>query len=629
MTADEVAARLAKPSRTGNGWTACCPAHEDRTPSLSISDGDKGVVVKCHAGCSQDAVLSALEAQGIEIRRPKTNGHDHNEHLTVGILASAKHLPEEFLRGNGVRDESHGIAFDYLTPGGKVFRTKYRGALSGNRGFSMSKGEGMLPYGLWRLGSMLAEDGRVILCEGETDALTLWHHGFTALGIPGSTQWRDSWAEFIPASSRVFAIIEPDEGGEKFEAALKRAPFAKRLFLIRMPEATKDPSALHIELAETDETAFPQQFEALLAQAMPALPQPIQPMQWGELSKREPPAREWVIDHWYGMGHVTLLAGAGGLGKTSVAQAMGSCIAQHRDYLDNVGRARKVLMWACEDDAEELWRRQIAIATALNIPLADFEDRFILMPYDGEDVELCHLADGVVSYSPMLKTLTEQIGDYGAEAVILDNIARLYGCNENDRHQVTSFIATLTRAARPTRAGIMLLGHPAKGPQSEYSGSTAWEGAVRARLYLGRQLPDQEPSAPQEPTTENETLYLCRRKANYTNRDYRQIRYCNGVMIPDEAARPVTARPTEYAQDVVIRAVIALERMGKYGNASTRSDDYLPKLATQYKLLEGITSKQFGAAMRELEVAGRIQSVVVGQYQNRTPKMGFKVTSNG
>lgn len=629
MNAADVAARLVKPRRAGAGWSACCPAHEDSNPSLSINDSENGVLVHCHSGCAQEAVLAALRAQGIDIRRQKDNGAQreemHSDQLTVEILAAAKKLPAEFLIGNGVHDEGGRVAFDYLTTDAKPFRKKYRKALGGNRGFAMSPGEGLLPYGLWRLQQMLANDGRVILCEGETDALTLWHHGFTALGIPGANQWRDEWAQFIPEGSKVYATIEPDEAAKKFESDLRKSPLANRLSFIYMTDAIKDPNVLHVSLYDTDETAFVERFEALIQKAEPAVVQPIQPLRWAALANQTPPTREWAIDHWFGMGHVTLLAGAGGLGKTSIAQAMASCISLQRDYLDNVPKPRRVLMWACEDDADELWRRQIAIAHALNVPLKDFENTFILMPYDGEDVELCAAKDGAIAVSPMLETLRQQIGDYSADAVILDNIARLYGCNENDRHQVTSFIAMLTKAARPTGAALMLLGHPAKGPNSEYSGSTAWEGAVRARLYLGRNLPDQEPA--EEPKEDDGIRYLCRRKANYSNRDYRRIRYCNGVMIPDEAASPVTARPTEFAQDVVIRAVMALERLGKYGNASTASPDYLPKLAEAYKLIENISRKQFANAVRELELAGKLRLDVVGQYPNRSPKKGFKVVS--
>jgi putative DNA primase/helicase len=47
--------------RSGSGWAAKCPAHDDRSPSLSITTGADGrVLLHCHAGCETDSVLAAL-----------------------------------------------------------------------------------------------------------------------------------------------------------------------------------------------------------------------------------------------------------------------------------------------------------------------------------------------------------------------------------------------------------------------------------------------------------------------------------------------------------------------------------------------------------------------------------------
>ena len=63
MNAAEFVSRLGakgKPRKTLSGWQVCCPAHEDKSPSLSVADGDNGgVVVKCFAGCTADAVCAA------------------------------------------------------------------------------------------------------------------------------------------------------------------------------------------------------------------------------------------------------------------------------------------------------------------------------------------------------------------------------------------------------------------------------------------------------------------------------------------------------------------------------------------------------------------------------------------
>ena len=41
-------------------YVACCPAHDDKNPSLSITQTPDKVLVHCFAGCSQQTVLSKL-----------------------------------------------------------------------------------------------------------------------------------------------------------------------------------------------------------------------------------------------------------------------------------------------------------------------------------------------------------------------------------------------------------------------------------------------------------------------------------------------------------------------------------------------------------------------------------------
>lgn len=62
MSIDVVLSRLEAVRRSGEGrWSARCPAHEDRGPSLSIRELDDGrVLLHCFAGCDVAAVLSAL-----------------------------------------------------------------------------------------------------------------------------------------------------------------------------------------------------------------------------------------------------------------------------------------------------------------------------------------------------------------------------------------------------------------------------------------------------------------------------------------------------------------------------------------------------------------------------------------
>ncbi|AMK21770.1 DUF7146 domain-containing protein [Sphingobium sp. TKS] len=46
----------------------CCPAHDDRTPSLSVTLGRKAILFHCFAGCSNEEVIAALDRQGVRSR---------------------------------------------------------------------------------------------------------------------------------------------------------------------------------------------------------------------------------------------------------------------------------------------------------------------------------------------------------------------------------------------------------------------------------------------------------------------------------------------------------------------------------------------------------------------------------
>src|SRR4051794_6206744 len=52
--------RQCRPSGQGKTLACKCPAHEDGRASLSVTGGDKGVILHCHAGCSPESVALAL-----------------------------------------------------------------------------------------------------------------------------------------------------------------------------------------------------------------------------------------------------------------------------------------------------------------------------------------------------------------------------------------------------------------------------------------------------------------------------------------------------------------------------------------------------------------------------------------
>jgi putative DNA primase/helicase len=58
---DKILRQLKNVRRSGDCYTARCPAHADSRNSLSVAEGDDNrVLMFCHAGCSTDDVVQAL-----------------------------------------------------------------------------------------------------------------------------------------------------------------------------------------------------------------------------------------------------------------------------------------------------------------------------------------------------------------------------------------------------------------------------------------------------------------------------------------------------------------------------------------------------------------------------------------
>ena len=88
IDAQTIADGLGNYKKSNNGFMACCPAHEDNNPSLSIKDGSDGrVLVHCFAGCTQERVIDRLEALGLwydrrAIQSAKIDQHMHKSNDT-------------------------------------------------------------------------------------------------------------------------------------------------------------------------------------------------------------------------------------------------------------------------------------------------------------------------------------------------------------------------------------------------------------------------------------------------------------------------------------------------------------------------------------------------------------------
>ena len=106
-TLERFLSRLGGLSRSGGGFVARCPAHDDQTASLSISEGKGGkVIAHCHAGCTFDEIVAGA---GLEMkdtfpqrsssmtRRPKIAAtYDYTDEAGELLFQAVRLVPKKF-----------------------------------------------------------------------------------------------------------------------------------------------------------------------------------------------------------------------------------------------------------------------------------------------------------------------------------------------------------------------------------------------------------------------------------------------------------------------------------------------------------------------------------------------------
>jgi hypothetical protein len=111
MTPREIAGLLNAKSCGQGRWTARCPAHHDRSPSLSIAEGCDGrSLLFCHRGCELDAIVQAL---GIEVRDLFLDGvpaswrsaNTVRAPTTADLCAALRHEAELYSERYGIEGE--------------------------------------------------------------------------------------------------------------------------------------------------------------------------------------------------------------------------------------------------------------------------------------------------------------------------------------------------------------------------------------------------------------------------------------------------------------------------------------------------------------------------------------------
>ena len=244
-TVERILSKLEKVTPRGTGWTARCPGHEDSNPSLSIAQGDNGcALLKCHAGCSNDAIVSAIGLKLVDLFPQRQT--------------TAKDIPRVQVAAYQYTDEQGKLLFEKIRFDPKGFSLR---SPAGRAGSFKENVQGVRRV-LYRLPEIIKAVERnlpVFICEGEKDCDRLaslklvatcnfdgaGQHGDKTKPYAG--KWMVEYGEVL-RGAEVVIIADKDAPGRAHAAdiACKLKAVAKRVAVLELPDvgdkAVKDTS---------------------------------------------------------------------------------------------------------------------------------------------------------------------------------------------------------------------------------------------------------------------------------------------------------------------------------------------------------------------------------------------------
>lgn len=328
----------------------------------------------------------------------------------------------------------------------------------------------------------------------------------------------------------------------------------------------------------------------------------------------DPPPRRSLWGSWLPLHQTTMLTGAGGVGKSLFEQSLFTAIALGLPFLGMETEQRNTLYVTCEDDADELWRRQDAINAALGVERSDLLGKLFLSSMTGElDTALAVETErGTIEATDRWRQLERACCEFDVGLYAFDNATDALAADHNSIHQVAAFVNMLTGLAIRQDGAAMILHHPNKAGD-DWLGSVAWHNKVRSRWVIERGDADTDP----------DLRSIKNPKANYgPTGGAIDFRWFEGAFVRDEDL------PDDYAEQLVQSIKVSRENEiflaclrerekqgeGRLVGPST-GPNYAPSQFEGMAQAKGLKRAVLKRAMDRLYTIGKIESHT---YRNTT-----------
>jgi hypothetical protein len=206
-TIDDILARLQGVKKNGSGYMACCPAHEDKNPSLSISEKDDKVLLKCFAGCTYEQIMTALDMPAHAAAQDTTTTPKQQK------LKQSKPLGK-IVQTYDYTDMNGALLFQVVRYEPKAFKQR-RPDGKGGWNYKLD-GVNTVPYHLYELWTGIKMGQTIYIAEGEKDVDNLRGLGLVATCNPrGAGQWKEEYTQYLEGAHQVIIITDKDLPGRK------------------------------------------------------------------------------------------------------------------------------------------------------------------------------------------------------------------------------------------------------------------------------------------------------------------------------------------------------------------------------------------------------------------------------
>jgi len=532
MDAKLIAAALGRSRPAANGeWLASCPVVDhgqgngDRNPSLSVTDSDGKLLLKCHGGCSQHDVWAAVRDLGLLpqlsewveplVIRP-INGHHP---APVQIPRTPVQFPpapvQLHLTGEWEYVDEHGVVlfvkqrFKTSDSKGKTYKL-LRVMSDGTRQASM-QGARVIPYRLADVLEAKLQGKPVFLCEGEKAADALASIGvFTSTSHTGAGSWPAANSTWF-ADLNIVLVPDNDAPGYRYASLVASAllPIAKSVRLLALPVGhTQDAfewvaaggdkaqlmalcKGLQPVLDAESIVYLPPPAEdvepaiELLIDADEFTPEPaLEPAEskiriepWDTI--QDEPV-EWLIQDVLPRKGFSALFGPPGSFKSFVALDIAHSVATGTAWMGKEVSTPGAVLYICGEGHGGVGARiracRLHHRTAPGAKVYVIRHQLNLRS-SKEDIQQLHLAIGNLVQREEIRF----------ELVQVDTLARAFGGgNENDSSDMGAFIASLSKIQRLLDCALQIVHHVGKDITKGLRGHSSLLGALDTELELQR-----------------------------------------------------------------------------------------------------------------------------------------------